>query len=599
MNVKAPTKEDIFSITKNMAQGRHAEAQLEIDALKCHGQHPSYYQPLVSCMALLGSPSQSTLDAFIHDQAECWTSNELLEITWYLAGRLKASNASFYANLTHVTLQNLSQHAVDAGAIRVCKQALGTTLINFESQDFVFLELIVPLLEQTLENSDFEMMLSLESILAAHYIKPRESEEHFSNAWRTIKDILREGGRKYGALNKANDLSQRPSVTQRKRVAFLVANASMLAHVQVLCAAIEGYKNLEDQPFEPVIIALHGRKKQLEEFCQRLGIEIFHVDPRDDNEKVDIKSPMQVVSDLKKLICQQEVGALTFVSWCSWSVFMCAAKIAPKSIWWSLKFHDLYVPEIDEYVTGGWDLFREIHSRKWRAIKPGLPDLSDDSLRPQAIEIRKSLGSSNILMGTIARQEKFRNREFILAVCEVLKRNKRALYLWIGSDDDIVEGIFREQRVLEQTRKIGWVDTKLFAHVLDVFLDSFPNPCGFTLFQAMAAGVPAVLRRNDDSSLGLQNSLSQLYSGEEGTLTEKSRVADIFRKDSDKSFFPIVDSTENYVEKATALVRSQAYRTKSGLAGKMYVDEFMSNNRLMAESFRHHFSDIVDAKRAD
>src|SRR6185436_14508130 len=97
---------------------------------------------------------------------------------------------------------------------------------------------------------------------------------------------------------------------------------------------------------------------------------------------------------------------------------------------------------------------------------------------PAAREVRASLGARGPVYGSFGREEKLNSPAFLDAVVAILRRVPGAVFLWTGRvQHPEIQKRFEAAGVAARCRFIGWVDTKLYAQVIDVFLDSFPFPC--------------------------------------------------------------------------------------------------------------------------
>lgn len=56
----------------------------------------------------------------------------------------------------------------------------------------------------------------------------------------------------------------------------------------------------------------------------------------------------------------------------------------------------------------------------------------------------------------------------------------------------VLEKALIEHGVAEQAMFIGWVDTELYANLIDCFLETFPFGCGVTGMQALSHGTPVI-----------------------------------------------------------------------------------------------------------
>ena len=92
------------------------------------------------------------------------------------------------------------------------------------------------------------------------------------------------------------------------------------------------------------------------------------------------------------------------------------------------------------------------------------------------------------------------NDEYAEAVAQILTQVPNSIYIWTGRiNHPEISSRFRELGILDRCRFISWVNTALYAQVLDVFLDSFPFTSGHTAFESMATGYPVIVRNTPES----------------------------------------------------------------------------------------------------
>jgi glycosyltransferase involved in cell wall biosynthesis len=139
------------------------------------------------------------------------------------------------------------------------------------------------------------------------------------------------------------------------------------------------------------------------------------------------------------------------------------------------------------------------------------------------------------------------------------------------------------------------VDTKVYAQVLDVFVDSFPFPCAFTLYESMAAGKPVLTYASPESAeTGLHGLLWPLLNGESGSPEEQDRARGIFGS----SLYLCARTPEAYAEMATRLAHDAELRHATGEANRMFVAEFLSDRRRSAQIVATHLRELLDAAQA-
>jgi glycosyltransferase involved in cell wall biosynthesis len=126
-----------------------------------------------------------------------------------------------------------------------------------------------------------------------------------------------------------------------------------------------------------------------------------------------------------------------------------------------------------------------------------------------------------------------------------------------------------------------------------VFLDSFPFPCGYTLYEAMAAGKPAVLYASAESAETGARSLI------EPLLHDQSEACEIFRPDAAENLFLLAGDPAQYVSFAVRLGRDDEFRSLAGAAGRAFVERFMTDRSRFARIYGDHIAAVVRQKAAD
>lgn len=228
----------------------------------------------------------------------------------------------------------------------------------------------------------------------------------------------------------------------------------------------------------------------------------------------------------------------------------------------------------------------------------GVDDWYDPTVEEQARELRRTMGDRVVVM-TLARTEKMRDPIYLQAIAEILQTHPQALFLWAGREEDAqVVAAFKAAEVLDRTRFIGWVNTRLYAQVADVFLDTFPFPCGFTLFQAMAAAKPVVIYDSPEAAqTGLWNFIKPLVQDGEGTPEERAELC-TFIGDEECPLIAVARTSEDYVRHAGRLITDVKARAKAGDASRRFMARYFSDPRVMGSSLADHFIDLIEDKRA-
>jgi hypothetical protein len=206
-----------------------------------------------------------------------------------------------------------------------------------------------------------------------------------------------------------------------------------------------------------------------------------------------------------------------------------------------------------------------------------MPFGADPALRAPAEDIRKALDPTGraVILGCLVRAEKLNNRDYARMLGRVMRAHPETVFVWTGRyAPPEVQAMFEAEGIAARCRFVGWVNIKLYAHVLDIKLDSFPFPSGITSAEVMAAGKPVVTLL---TPAALENSLATafvpLMDGRIGTREDRDAVRAMFAS-PDGSLAPFVDTVEDYERLAGRLIGDAAFRARVGGACRAFVERF-------------------------
>jgi len=157
------------------------------------------------------------------------------------------------------------------------------------------------------------------------------------------------------------------------------------------------------------------------------------------------------------------------------SDFLITNRSAPKQVFWSHGNFEYDINGIDKKMThisigseNGFNVFS--HSSVTL-----LGDMEKAFLLQEAEKIRYRIGKDKVILGTIGRLIKIDNEEFLDTLEKILKSCKNTVYLACGGGNvaSIMEKI-KARGIEDRVYFEGFVDTKIYSFVLDIFLDTFP-----------------------------------------------------------------------------------------------------------------------------
>ena len=454
-----------------------------------------------------------------------------------------------------------------------------------------FDNIVVSALKFLAQIKNTEQLLVAEMAIYANYIKKTDTEAHFFRAYHQLIPVYENHGGRYASefvsfpLKKIN--------RQSEIIAFFLHSASLLAHVETLLNFLEGYEKIEIKKFTPVIFIFDGFNEDLDSILKKLKIETIYLDKE---LSIQSASKLKKIFLMKSIIKDNDIKVLVFISTVVFMAFIFGMRIAKTQIWWSMKFHIPFSTSVDIYLTGGaqGETSKNINGVNWLTSPGGISGLFDKSKSKEAKKIRANFPGNKIVLGSLSREEKLNSRKFLEAVALILEANPNTIFLWTGKEKNHdIDTFFLARNLNGRVTYIGWVDAKLYSQVIDIFLDSFPNPAGFTIYYAMASSVACVFGKISDETMGIQNSISPLYFNKSGDKLSQLRVQEIFDQTSTEPLYMLAKNDKDYVFKASKLIREKEFRKKVGNANRLFIKEFFSDNIRMAYGYAFHLNKFL------
>lgn len=444
--------------------------------------------------------------------------------------------------------------------------------------------LILPIFKDETK-SDINSALSIEAFFYINFIKQSESEDYFSYFYSQINNVYENIN--YSDVHCMNQVipAYNLRATGKKRILFIINNAVQLAHVEVLFSLLKGWKNIAVCEYEPIVIFLFGRDRDIDIFLSKNNIETIFLSDIFANDSLIYERFIFI----KELNSRHNILFSIILSNVVWMSCIFSIRISKNQIWYSMKFHSYNSKNIDLYLTGGaeGEIYKDINSTKWSIVQGGLINLFDPSLSSQASSIKDSLKNWGSILGCFAREEKLRNLDYLNLISTILKRNKDSIFLWTGKEEDVfISTFFKEKQISDQTLFLGWINTKLYAQVIDIYLDCFPVPSGLTIYQAMAASVPFVTHHLDNENQGIQANANNLYSNNNLSLEKDNIFFDV----QYGNLYLLAKNDFQYIEYCEKLIHDKSFREKVGLASRKFIDKHMSDETKFAHTFFYHIN---------
>ncbi len=487
-------------------------------------------------------------------------------------------------------ITNSSNEATAHAAIRYLMDLVGLSLNTPATDNRTTVEtLVLPWLQQALEREWFDLALWLELQLDLRYVHQTETEEHYARHYRTVAPLMNGAGRQ---LRNRLPPTPSPANPNTASVAFVVHHLDSLGPNRVLLDALRSM----DQTSRAVSVYVLSDVDQraLSSFLDT-GVRIVALS----DECPHLRGmAYQLLLELRRRLANDGTAAILWATNIAHMSFAFGLRLAPAQIWWSMKYHSVELEDIDGYFAlGTLEKFKRIGSRNWRCVHGAVGDLYDADLNNQARKIRQQFPVKTLL-GCMGRVEKLDNPQYLDAVADILQARPDTGFLWSGQSRlPRIQECFERAGVADRCFFVGWIDTRLYAQVLDVCLDTFPFGGGITVFECMAAGKPTVFHLSPEAmESGVPMVILPLLNGQVGTPDKRERAQHIYTAENGETLFLCATNNQEYTKMALRLIDDKPFRDAVGHAGQEFVEAFVMDIAEMARTLLVHIEEITTSK---
>lgn len=489
-------------------------------------------------------------------------------------------------------ITNSANEATAHAAIRYLIDLVGLFLNTPPTDNRTTVEtLVLPWLQQALEREWFDLALWLELQLDLRYVHQTETEEHYARHYRTVAPLMNGAGRQ---LRNRLPPAPSPANPNTASVAFVVHHLDSLGPNRVLLDALRAM----DQTSHAVSVYVLSDVDQraLSSFLDT-GARIVALS----DECPHLRGmAYQLLLELRRRLASDGTAAILWATNIAHMSFAFGLRLAPAQIWWSMKYHSVEFEDIDGYFAlGTLEKFKRIGSRNWRCVHGAVGDLYDADLNNQARKIRQQFPVKTLL-GCMGRVEKLDNPQYLDAVADILQARPDTGFLWSGQSRlPRIQECFERAGVADRCFFVGWIDTRLYAQVLDVCLDTFPFGGGITVFECMAAGKPTVFHLSPEAmESGVPMVILPLLNGKAGTPEQQEKARMFYTDEKGEKLFLCASDSQEYMAIALHLIDDERFRDAVGQAGRKFVETFIADTAEMTRSLLTHIDEVVSDQSA-
>ena len=455
----------------------------------------------------------------------------------------------------------------------------------------LFENVLLPSLHESAARGNFETALMAEHLALVSYVRRTESQAWFKSVTARWVPQLAAAARASVASSGPRHALWKPEDV--RRIGLLVHQASLLAHIVVAIETLAAVQRLGARSYEFTVFVVGGRDPRMEQRLRDCNARTVYLD-----EGIPDSGHFERLIGLEKILARDNFAAIFWVSHIAIMAVAFPRRIAPLQGWWAMKYHACDVAEIDVHLAVENVVTRKsMEGVSWRTVGSASAQWFDPAKAASAAAIRSRYAPDAIVAASIGREEKLDSPAFLDAVCELLRRHPKMVFLWTGRvARRSIQSRFEAAGVADRAHFLGWVDTKAYAQAIDLFLDSFPFPCGFTLKEAMAAGKAAVMMRSPESlETGVPGAISPVLEGTgEVPPAAGERLRRTFTATADFDLYFCARDPAQYVQMASALVESEALRARAGAANREFITTFLSSPEDEARKFLDHLDELFE-----
>jgi hypothetical protein len=444
-----------------------------------------------------------------------------------------------------------------------------------EWNEYLHDKLLVPALKLALADSSYQQANTLQACaLNLFAVRPHTAAQWKRSFDATNAEFIAAGARIRASLPKLDMTDRR---AEKPRIAFIVDGAiANSGGVDLFVSTLRDLTAVDH--LEPLVFAVENAPDSLIQCCAQLGVALVEFDKY-------LGTPHLTQGIDKRLLSIREharalgvCAAVVMSTFEGWACLATGIGLAPIQFYLTMGFHSIKSPYIDAYfsfaaLNRG---VREIEGTQWRTVhwpypNPFPPSGSPEyaTLRSKADAIRKDLlGKYDLILGTIGRADKI-DREFVSVLADIMWHAPNVAFLWFGKAlNGSVQQWLEEYGIHDRCVFAGWVDTKVYAHVLDIHLDPFGIPTGLTMGETFSAGGAYSLLVGDESrDMTLTAALLDLMDEQHnGDPSYEAMRKTFYDERAQPRYLMLAHDKAEYVANVKAMIDSPSLRASVGSA---------------------------------
>lgn len=272
--------------------------------------------------------------------------------------------------------------------------------------------------------------------------------------------------------------------TKKIKVAFVMQRIIKHSTVNVFYSLVKSLMENPSKEYEFILYDLSfaesggSNLSYVEEF-KSLGIKYINLHTQIFKHMSPTYSLVEKCLKTREILINDEIdifiGLHTRVEY----IFLYATRTTAKQIYWYHSSNAEYEIESIDLVIGGGSGIKDFEKTKYkykyfdtaRIIENDNPKINLKTVS----DIRKRFDKEAFILGSIGRLVKIESKKYLDSVAEIMYKNPNTIFLACGDGDPkkIIKMV-EDLKLLDRFYFEGHVDSHIYGHVIDLFLDSFP-----------------------------------------------------------------------------------------------------------------------------
>lgn len=284
--------------------------------------------------------------------------------------------------------------------------------------------------------------------------------------------------------------SIKPNLVKAKKenkikVAFVMQRIVKHSTVFVLFDLLKDLIKNENREYEFILYDLNfpenGGSNQgyVNEF-KALGIEYIDLHKKIFGNMSPLYSLVEKCIKTREILIEDEIDILVGLHTRVEYMFLYVTRTAAKQYYWFHNSNHAYdVKGIDKRITHSGQPPKSKYNMETFTIYSDYSKMESKSFDKLSLDIKSNFTNDMVILGSIGRLIKVDSESYINVVVEIMKENPNTIYLACGiGDKSNILKIIEDNKLENRFFFPGFIDTRLYCRVIDIYLDTFPEMGG-------------------------------------------------------------------------------------------------------------------------